>query len=309
MSHNILLEAGTNEMELLIFRLKDTLFGINVAKVREIIQRQKTISIPHSPESVVGSFTLREEVLTLVNLGHYFGMEGEESQGGEGLIVLVEFNNMRCGILVDAVEEIHRMKWDKIEPPSEYLMSLKAPVTGSAHIDDKTVLIADFETIIAEILGIEVATLTERKENIPVDRQNVRILFADDSATLRHAVTRNLQREGYENLTVCTDGQQAWDKLDASRGAESGAYDLVLSDIEMPRMDGLHLTSKIKNDADFQNIPVVLFSSLITKDNIRKGESVGADAQISKPDSIEMVVAIEKCLEKVGKEVTQKAEV
>jgi two-component system chemotaxis response regulator CheV len=103
-------------------------------------------------------------------------------------------------------------------------------------------------------------------------------------------------------VTVCTDGQQAWDIIQENRDGGGRQFDLVLSDIEMPRMDGLHLTSRIKNDPILKEIPVVLFSSLITADNIRKGHSVGADAQVSKPDSQEMIKAIETCL--AGKCVT-----
>ena len=99
----ILLEAGTNEMELLVFKLGDTPFGVNVAKVREIIQRVHTITIPYAPPSIEGSFKLREQVLSLVNLGSHFNMQGEETLGGNGMIVIVEFNDCRCGILVDSV--------------------------------------------------------------------------------------------------------------------------------------------------------------------------------------------------------------
>jgi len=298
MGQGILLEAGTNEMELLIFRLDKTQFGINVAKVREIVQRQKTIAIPQAPDTVEGSFTLRDTVMTLVNLGKHFEMEGEETRNDQGLIIIVEFNNVRCGILVDSVEVIHRLKWDQIEPPSAYLSGLNAPITGVVHLEDNTVLIVDFETIIGEILGIEIQTegMGESKSQTPPGE--VRVLFADDSTVLRSAVTKALKGWGYDNLAVCNDGQQAWDYVEAHREDPSGPCDIVLTDIEMPRMDGLHLTSKIKSDPDLRHIPVVLFSSLISDDNRRKGEQVGADAQISKPNSKEMLESIEACLAK-----------
>ena len=153
MAKGILLDAGTNEMEMLEFRLCDIRFGINVAKVREITQRIDTVSIPHSPYAVEGSFMLRDKVLTLVNLGRHFNMEGEKISKGEGLIVIVEFNNVHCGILVDSVEQIHRLSWSQIEQPSSYLMNLDAPTTGTVNIEDNTVLIVDFESIINDILG------------------------------------------------------------------------------------------------------------------------------------------------------------
>jgi two-component system chemotaxis response regulator CheV len=300
MGKDILLDAGTNEMELLVFRLGPTPFGVNVAKVREIIQRVNTIEIPHAPASVEGSFSLREEVLTLVNLGRYFEMEGEETRQGAGMIIVVEFNKVRCGVLVDSVEMIHRLRWDEIEPPSGYLTSMGVPITGSTQVDGKTVLVADFETVIADILGIRVQEVSESSERSPVERAHIRVLFADDSETLRTGILRVLSKGGYQTVTLATDGQDAWDKLQARREEPNGPFDLVLSDIEMPRMDGLHLTKRIKEDPQFRSIPVVLFSSLISVDNLKKGRMVGADEQVSKPESNEMLMAMERCLLKSG---------
>jgi two-component system chemotaxis response regulator CheV len=302
---DILLESGTNEMELLVFRLDKTSFGINVAKVREIIQRPQTVHLPLAPDAVEGSFKLRDNVLTLINLGKCFGMEGPQTQSGAGLIIIVEFNQAHCGVLVDSVECIHRLRWDQIEPPSKFLTDLKAPITGICRVNEQTVLVADFETIVGEVLGIQPAKDIE-EETTPageagVDLSTMRILFADDSATLRMAVTSVLKKSGFTNITICRDGQEAWDALQEHRSDAGGAFDIVISDIEMPRMDGLHLTSRVKQDVDFAQIPVVLFSSLISDDNRKKGQSVGADAQVSKPDSMQMVQAVRQCLEKVGK--------
>jgi len=203
-------------------------------------------------------------------------------------------------VLVDSVEMIHRFRWDEIEPPSGYLTSLGVPITGSAQVDGKTVLVADFETVIAEILGIRVKEVEASGERSPVERSHVRILFADDSETLRTGIMRVLLKGGYQTVTLATDGQDAWEKLLARRDEPGGAFDLVLSDIEMPRMDGLHLTKRIKEDAQFRSIPVVLFSSLISADNLKKGRAVGADEQVSKPESNEMLMAIERCLTRTG---------
>jgi two-component system chemotaxis response regulator CheV len=291
----ILLEAGTNEMELLVFRLGDTPFGVNVAKVREIIQRVNTTLIPYAPPSIVGSFKLRDQVLTLVNLGSHFNMQGEETLDGKGMIVIVEFNNCRCGILVDSVERIHRLKWDDIHSPSQYLLDMEVPITGVVNIEDRIVLVADFESIVGEILGVEGAVIPE-DDVAEISPKDIHLILADDSSVIRASLLKILHHYGYEDVTVCTDGQQAWDMIEETRDSCGRQFDLVLSDIEMPRMDGLHLTSRIKNDPQLKEIPVVLFSSLITADNIRKGQSVGADAQVSKPDSDEMIRAIEDCL-------------
>ena len=297
MAHDILLESGTNEMELLVFALDNTPFGINVAKVREIIQQQKTITIPYAPYAIEGSFKLRDKILTLVNLGRHFDMEGEQAKKGEGSIIVIEFNNIVCGILVDTVERIYRLHWDQIEPPSEYLISMNVPITGITRIDETIVLVADFETIVSQILGAESAPLpTQTTERI--SRKDVRIILADDSSIIRTNLTSILNQNGFENLTVCNDGQEVWDTLDTHRTEPGGPCDIVLTDIEMPRMDGLHLTARIKEDPQLKDIPVVLFSSLITEDNVQKGKSVGADAQVSKPDSQQMIQAIEDCVMK-----------
>lgn len=291
----ILLEAGTNEMELLVFRLGATPFGVNVAKVREIIQRVNMISIPYAPPSIEGSFKLRDQVLSLVNLGSHFDMQGEETQNGKGMIIIVEFNNCRCGILVDSVERIHRLRWDDIHSPSQYLLDMEVPITGVVNIEDTIVLVADFETIVGEILGVEGAVIPEEAV-CDLTPKDIHLILADDSSVIRASLLKILHHYGYEDVTVCTDGQQAWDIIEETRDSGGRPFDLVLSDIEMPRMDGLHLTSRIKNDPQLKETPVVLFSSLINADNIRKGQSVGADAQVSKPDSDEMIKAIENCL-------------
>lgn len=305
MASSILLEAGTNEMELLVFKLGKTPFGINVAKVREVVQRQKTLHIPHAPSAVEGSFLLRDRVLTLVNLGRHFNMEGDETRGGNGLIIVVEFNEVTCGVLVDRVERIYRLRWDEIEAPSKYLLDMRVPVTGVAKVDKQIVLIADFETLISDILGVENAT-TAQPQDIAVlsDRKKSRIILADDSSILRNNLVQILTLAGFEQLKVCTDGQEAWDTIQKHRHDPEGPCDLVLTDIEMPRMDGLFLTRRIKEDPSLSAIPVVLFSSLITDDNLRKGKSVGADAQVSKPDSKGMIEAIDRCLRKRAEAVT-----
>jgi two-component system, chemotaxis family, chemotaxis protein CheV len=298
MANSILLEAGTNEMELLVFKLGTTPFGINVAKVREVVQRQKTIHIPHAPGAVDGSFLLRDRVLTLVSLGRHFNMEGEETRGGNGLIIVVEFNEITCGVLVDHVERIYRLRWDEIEAPSKYLVDMRVPVTGVAKVGKQIVLIADFETLVSEILGVQSAGKVAMDElDLTADRKTARIILADDSSILRNNLVQILSQAGFDNLTVCTDGQEVWDLIEKCRHDPEGPCDLVLTDIEMPRMDGLHLPRRIKDDPSLCKIPVVLFSSLITEDNLRKGQSVGADAQVSKPDSKGMIEAIDRCLE------------
>ncbi|MCP4453049.1 MAG: chemotaxis protein CheV [Planctomycetes bacterium] len=308
MEQSILLEADTNELEILVFKLGDTPFGINVAKVREIIQPCKTIAIPYAPHAVEGSFKIREKILTLVNLGRYFDMEGEQVRQGQGMIVVVEFNSIRCGILVDQVSRIHRLGWGEIQSPSQYLVNLNAPITGMVNIEDQTILITDFETVVGEILGVQCVEVSSELQANSAAQKEATIMLVDDSSFVRTTLVKRLNEAGLSNLIVCHDGQQAWDMLESHLDQEEDPCDLILSDIEMPRMDGLHLTSRVKKNSRFGHIPVVLFSSLITPDNKKKCQAVGADAQVSKPNGEEMILTILELLDKKPACAPQKSE-
>ena len=229
-------------------------------------------------------------------------MQGEQTRAGEGMVIVVEFNRLICGILVDSVERIYRLGWKQIESPSPYLIDLSVPVTGVVRLADEIVQVVDFETIVGEILGVQtaMAPVDEAATSSEPDLEDTCIILADDSTLLRTKLTQILSQAGFRDLTVCCDGQEAWDTIQDRRNDPDGPCDVVLTDIEMPRMDGLHLTRKIKEDPALSHIPVILFSSLITDDNRCKGQAVGADAQVSKPDSGEMVEAIHRCLGRAG---------
>ncbi len=288
----ILLKAGTNEMELLVFKLGDALFGVNVAKVREIVSRIPTINIPNSPAIVEGSFRLRDEVLSLINVGRHFGMQGPETLEGNGLIIVMEFTKQRCGILVDAVEQIYRISWEKIKPPSEYLTNFNAPITGVVNLEIGIVLIADFEKIIGETLGLS----QEIDEAARIKIGDLRILLAEDSSTIRKSLRSIFEKTGIQDLTVCSDGQEAWEKLNEMADQGAVPIDIVITDIEMPRLDGLTLTKNIKDSDRLRHLPVVLFSSIISSTNQKKGEQVGADAQVTKFEGDTLLRTIKEVL-------------
>ncbi|MBN2843294.1 MAG: chemotaxis protein CheV [Sedimentisphaerales bacterium] len=295
--HNILLEAGTNEMELLTFKLGKIPFGVNVAKVREIVQCTSMINVPHAPYAVEGSFRLRDKVLTLINLGKYFGVETENIAKGEGLVIVVEFNSVYCGILVDSVDVITRMSWSRIEPPSPYLVSMNAPITGTVKLKDQTVLVIDFETVVGAILGVASPELPANETVKDITKfSEARILFADDSGIVRDSMRDFLAVCGYHNVIIFNDGLKAWEYIDKNRYNDNGPCDMVVSDIEMPCMDGLHLARKIKEDPQLKDIPVILLSSLITPDNINKGKAVGVNAQIRKSETEKLVDILEESL-------------
>ncbi len=303
----ILLEAGTNEMELLLFRVADTMFGINVAKVRELVSAVEPIEIPGTPPALDGSFRLRDEVLTLINLRRYLQMPEPEEEQQKQLIIIIEFNELRCGVLVDGVEMIHRLRWEQIEPPSEYLVRYGTPITSVARIGERVILVLDFERIVGELLGSG-GTDIEPPEEVPdvPEYRDVRLLVVDDSPTIRQSLEAILNRIGFIDITLCNDGQHAWETIQEYNKTAGVNFDLVLSDIEMPRMDGLHLTARIKKEPALKHMPVILFSSLIRSETVNKGKSVGADAQVTKFRQEDLVAAIDTCLRRARKaEVAQ----
>ena len=304
-SKGILLEAGTNELELLIFGCGGITFGVNVAKVKEIVRAIKTISIPGAPPAIEGSFKIRDEVLSLVNLATYLDLEPEVADKQDRLIVIMEMNAFRSGVLIDTVERIHRIRWEDVDPPSSFLVATGAPVTAVAKVENRVVQVLDFETITAELFGIAGAEDQEIEKIVPMpDFRDLKVLAVDDSPTIRMTMSNILRQAGFENVTLCNDGQHAWDTLESRLGSDEAPFDIILSDIEMPRMDGLHLTSRIKEHPEMTHIPVILFSSIIRESTINKGLAVGADAQLTKFDTEGLMAEITSCIRK-SKGVTE----
>jgi two-component system chemotaxis response regulator CheV len=289
MESGILLEAGTNEMELLVFRVGAMQVGVNVAKVRELIPAVKPVRLPGAPAEIEGTFRRRDELLTLINLAKYLGVESVDPAGGSGLVVVIELNNISCGVLIDVVDRIYRLRWDQVESPASAILDDGAPVTSVARIDNQIVVILDFEAIMEDLLGNGGQSVAvDVPEPTAAALSSKRMLVADDSPTIRSAVVNILRSVGITQLTVCQNGDEAWRALEASKSSGE-SFDIVLSDIEMPGIDGLHLTSRIKQDPALKATPVVLFSSLIRPETLNKGIQVGADAQIVKFNSQELL--------------------
>ncbi|MCP4725307.1 MAG: chemotaxis protein CheV [bacterium] len=299
MAEKILLESGNNELELLVFHVAGTSYGINVAKVREIISDINLISLPDSPESVDGTFKLRDKILALVNLKKRFKPGCEAISSEDTLVIIIEFNNQQYGMLVDDVDRIHRLKWDQIDPPASLLTNLDAPITAIAKVEGETVLIPDIEGIFKDIFGGINEDDVSNNFDFPESRKKAKILIADDSAVIRRTLISRLNKNGFLNLIACNDGREAWERLEDNLNKDETQFDVIISDIEMPRMDGLHFTKKIKTHPVLKNIPVILFSSIISEDNRNKGEQVGADAQITKFQDGELVELIDSFLKKM----------
>ena len=298
MDTNILLESGTNELEVLEFTLGDNHYGINVAKIREILQYMPVTPVPNTHPSVEGIFMPRDTMITVINLKNCLNLPQTDEKG---LFIITNFNKLNVAFHVDQVIGIHRVSWENIIKPDETLTGEHGiTATGVIKMDDRLIVILDFEAIVASIspqTGLRVNDIDEMEAR---DRSDATILIAEDSALLSKLITECLKKSGYTNLIVEENGQEAWDVIEAmqAKGDITKHLDCIITDIEMPLMDGHRLTKLVKSDAELRDIPVIIFSSLVNEEMRKKGEQLGADAQLTKPEIGKLVEAIDKLIDK-----------
>lgn len=298
---NILLESGTNELELVEFYIDEEnheggepyrgFYGVNVAKVLEIIRMPAVTRMPgRSNPAVLGTFNLRSKVIPLVDLSRWLKKTIKAS--GDAKVIVSEFNRTISAFMVSGVTRIHRISWQEVEPPDAHITSFSNDsVTGVVRFEDRILLILDMEKVLGDLnpsLAMRLNPEEMRRER-PA-KECLKALIADDSASIRRMIAGMLEKAGFQ-VTRTTTGKEAWDTLEQikAQAARDGKalfdyVDIVVSDIEMPVMDGHNLTKRIKDDPVLKELPVILFSSLITDRLRHKGESVGADDQVSKPD-------------------------
>ncbi len=299
---NILLETGTNEIEIMEFTVNDNLFGINVAKVREIMLSAPVKSMPHVHPAVEGIFKPRDQVITVINLPRFLVDTDVEKQGKD-LFIVTNFNMMYVAFRVHSVVGISRISWRDIQKPDKTISGgADGVATGIAQCGDDLVTILDFEKIVAEIApetSIQVGEIDRMGPRIRSDRP---IYLAEDSLLLSQMIREALSKAGYTNLHAYPNGQELWDELIQmkARGTAPDEVAMVITDIEMPQMDGHHLTKLIKDDQLLRKIPVVLFSSLISEEMRIKGKQVGADEQLSKPEIGHLVSVMDQLLSKAA---------
>lgn len=292
----ILLETGTNELEMIEFTICGNKFGINVIKVKEIINPIKVTTIPHSHQNIEGIIELRGEVLPVIDVSKALGFSRSDMPSLEKFIV-TEFNKQKVIFHVHSVSQIHRISWEQIEKPSELYQGLDSHITGVIHKNDDMILLLDFEKIIVDInpnAGISLNKLGNLGQR---ERTEKKLLIAEDSALLRKLLSNTLVEAGYSNNEFFENGKDALHFLESliSEGKTvENEIQLVITDIEMPQMDGHYFTKKLKENPKLSKIPVIIFSSLITADLLHKGEMVGADGQVSKPEIGELVQLIDK---------------
>lgn len=296
----ILLESGTNEIEVMEFTIDDSLYGINVAKVKEILVSAPVKPMPHSHSAVEGIFKPRDVVLTVVDLPKYLtGVEGEK--GPKDLFIVTEFNKMNIAFRVHAVVGISRISWKDIQKPDKTVSGGSEGVaTGIAQCGSDLVTILDFEKIIAEIAPETSIQMSEIDQLGYRQRSDAAILVAEDSILLSKMIEEALHKSGYVNTKMFQNGQELWDYIDGLRGDKflDQKVSLIVTDIEMPQMDGHHLTKRVKSDKDFKDIPLIIFSSLITEEMRIKGKELGADEQLSKPEIGHLVQIVDRLLAK-----------
>jgi two-component system chemotaxis response regulator CheV len=231
-------------------------------------------------------FQLREQVVPCVSLIDHLGTKPREGIESESTLILTDFNQQQTAFLVDEVERIHRISWENILAVPNLPALRKTPVTAVARVDDQLVITLDFEMIIDEVTD-QMFRAQSFDNPLGLPREDLKILLADDSPSVREAVSTTLDESGYKQLTVFQNGAEAWDWITrtlAETGSVQGVGDLLICDIEMPQIDGFHLTKRIKEHPQLKSLPVLLYSSIATTDNHKKGEAVGADDQITKPE-------------------------
>ncbi|MEM9110698.1 MAG: chemotaxis protein [Planctomycetota bacterium] len=282
---DILLESGTNELEVLVFNLAGQSYGVNVAKVREVILPVKTTASPDQPDTVMGMFNLRGKVLPLVDLHDYFNLgPADESLAKTQRIIVTEFNGQMGAFLVDAVDHIHRMSWKEMrEVPSIHEAESHVAVTGVTEINGKLILMLDFESIVDQIAMNDQLHIKHVENSLGIDRGSKRVFLAEDSILIGRLMLELLHNSGYTQAKLFRNGGLAWGALSEIKKNGEPLPELLISDIEMPQMDGFALTRNIKEDTVLNSIPVILFSSLITPDTLHKGQQVGALKQMNKP--------------------------
>lgn len=298
METNILLESGTNELEILEFTVGGNSYGINVAKIKEIIPYKKPTPIPNAHPYIEGIFMPRDLIITIVDLSKCLTSKSSVSESS-GMYIVTNFNQLNVGFHVDSVIGIHRISWADIAKPDATLdNSGNGIATGIIKLEGKLIIILDFEKIVTDIspeTGLKVSAVDHLSGRT---RNSIPILTAEDSPLLRKLIHDCLEKAGYTNITSAMNGQEAWDIICdyKTQGTVGQNVKCVITDIEMPQMDGHRLAKLIKSDNELKDIPVVIFSSLVNDEMKRKGETLGVDAQLSKPEIGQLVDALDKLL-------------
>ncbi len=337
----ILLESGTNEVELLEFLLDGQSLGVNVLKIQAIEQYdpERITHIQLADPCVVGTLLFRDQCITMVDLTQHLhtpvlpsadelapaiidevanAVQGAQQTpdstepGGESaenrLVLIMEFNDRKTAFLVDGVTRIHRVSWEDISPLSPYLDRAGSKFTGSVQIDGREVLIVDMERILSEILPTEQASLSAYADPSHPNfhlREELTVFLAEDSSVIRTRVEQELASANYTRVISFPNGQECFDRVVEMQEAAISenqplgeSLSAIITDIEMPAMDGLTLCRNVKELLTITDVPVIMFSSLINEQIAQKCNDVGAEAYLSKPQFARLVELLDRyCIE------------
>jgi two-component system chemotaxis response regulator CheV len=296
--------AGTNHLEVLLFSLgtndstgRNEVFGINVFKVREVLNMPEITSAPEMADGVEGFVSLRGDMVPIINLQKFCNLESNDEPR---ILMITEYNTLVQGFLVSAVDTIQRLNWEQVkEPPPLISSRMGGLVTAVSELPDKRlVMIMDVEKVLADAGGFYDETVFEGIRKLDVDKPHT-ILFADDSSIARKQITKALDHMGVDHIGT-VNGAEAWkllEKLAAKCELEerdiTTEIQAVLTDVEMPEMDGYVLTQKIKADPRLEHLPVIMHSSLTASANQNMGKGVGADAYVPKFQPRELAETLE----------------
>ena len=307
METNILLESGTNELEIVEFRLNSVnsqglatvqSFGINVAKVREIVRMPQITKLPNLPPSVLGLFTLRNKLIPALDLNNYLFRQPNNAENRK--MIIAEFNKMACGFIVNDVHRIHRISWAQIEAPDTLneLNSSDSTVVGIIKFEDRNVLMIDIEKIIADI---DPNSAIDGVIEIPTVVGKPIAVTAEDSATIRKMITDKLNLAGFEIVSF-NDGEAAWNYLnELSKTCKNinelhNKVNVIITDIEMPKMDGLEFIKSVRTEDKFKNLPVIALTSLDDEEHRQIALAAGFDYYEIKLKEQELMKTVKKIL-------------
>ncbi|MEA1975917.1 MAG: chemotaxis protein [Bacillota bacterium] len=293
----ILLESGTGELEILHFKVEGENYAINVIKVKEILGIDNISKVPNSVKEIAGVSLIRGEIITIVDMKEVINNKPMENIE-KSMNLVCEFNNLKVAFAIDEVLGIRRIKWSDISKPDD--VTSNSLVIGNINYNGTILMLLDFEKIVMDI-SPKTGINESRIENIVNrDRSKYKIVLADDSPLIRNVLKKILEMAGLKNLRFFDNGQDTYEYImnivDEKGEDFTDEIDLLITDIEMPKLDGHALTRRLKESRITRKLPILIFSSLITDDLYHKGEAVGADGQMSKPQIDELIDMVDKLL-------------
>jgi two-component system chemotaxis response regulator CheV len=305
-ANNILLSAGTNEVEFMEFYLGGISYGINVAKILRVVGLKETpiTRVAEAPRNVLGVIYDQGKPLKLIDLKGALNIDRPASDEDRRLVLITHFNSGSHAFLIDGIHKIHRTSWDSFQPMSSTLYNTEAYVTGTVQLENRIVLILDLERLIIDGSPNRSVEHVHLSEGTLVKRASRSIVFAEDSALIRRLTLETLTKAGYTRVQAFDNGETAWNHIQneaalAKQGKQAlhDRIQVLLTDIEMPKLDGLTLCKRVKTETGDPNPPAVLvYSSLINEDMRRKCKAVGTDRELSKPNTLDIIATLDEIL-------------